>query len=191
MIRDSICLCYCRFQMTSELHNCYVKHYKMQHADSLTKDNFLQDQTLVHFFQCFFHNSNFKGEKYYLIIFFSWFEFTSCISSPGFIKEATGIRAHLILGGLWLADLKLIMHFSFSNSQFLHTLIVHFREQVLFNDKGLKEMTFLNKISKLRKDSPLEKKAQLKWPCVLKLFHTISDILLFLCTLGMKPSIIQ
>lgn len=161
MIRGSTCLCYCKFQMTSELRNCYVKHYKMQHTDSLTKDNFWQDQTLVHFFQCFFTTiiSISKRKKYYLIIFFSWFELTNCISSPGFIKEATGTRAHLILGGLQLADLKLIMHFSFSNSQFLHTLILHFKEQVLFNDKGLKEMTFLSKISKLRKDSPLEKKS--------------------------------
>lgn len=54
------------------------------------------------------------------------------------------------------------MHFSFSNAQFLHTLILHFKEQVLFNDKGLKEMTFLSKISKLRKDSPLEKKVPAK-----------------------------
>lgn len=163
MIRGSICLCYCKFQMTSELRNCYVKHYKMQHANSFShKRQFFVGSHSCSLFAVLFHNNNFKEEKYYLIIFFSWFELTNCISSPGFIKEATGTRAHLILGGLWLADLKLIMHFSFSNSQFLHTLIVHFREQVLFNDKGLKEMTFLSKISKLRKDSLLEKKTQLK-----------------------------
>lgn len=51
----------------------------------------------------------------------------------------------------------MIMHFSFSNLQFLHALIAHFKEQV-FNDKGLKEMTFLKKISKLGKDSSLGKK---------------------------------
>lgn len=77
-----------------------------------------------------------EKKKFYLIIFFSCFELTNHVSFSGFIKGAARTKAHPILSKLQLADLELIMHFSFSNLQFLYPLIIHFKEQTVFNDKA-------------------------------------------------------